>query len=95
MVILEIEHKIANYEGWKRAFESDPINRKKSGAKSYRIFRPIDDANYVIIHLEFYNVSQAEAMLASLRVLWQKVEGEIMVNPKARILNLAQISSVE
>lgn len=33
MLILQIEHKVPNYEGWKKAFDSDPISRKKSGVK--------------------------------------------------------------
>ena len=48
MVILQIEHKVPDFEGWKKAFESDPINRKKAGVLRYQIFRPVDDPNYVI-----------------------------------------------
>jgi hypothetical protein len=95
MVILQIEHKVANYEGWKSAFESDPMNRKKLGVRSYRIFRPIDDANYVMIHLEFDNLNQAELTLASLNLLWQQVEGKIMMNPQTRIFTIAEIRNVE
>ena len=28
MYILQIEHPVPNYEGWKKAFDSDPVNRK-------------------------------------------------------------------
>jgi hypothetical protein len=90
MVILRIEHKVPNFEGWKRAFESDPIGRKKAAVRRYRIFRPIDDPNYVIIDLEFDNLQQAEEALAALRNLWQKVEGKVMMNPQTRILDLAE-----
>lgn len=43
MITLRIEHKIANYEAWKKAFDSDPINRQQSRVKRYRIYRPEDD----------------------------------------------------
>jgi hypothetical protein len=90
MVILQIEHKIPNFEGWKKAFDSDPINRKKSGVKHYLIFRPTDDPNYVIIHLGFDTIADAEETLMSLQQLWQKVEGSVMINPQARILDIVE-----
>ena len=88
MVILRIEHKVINFDGWKVAFESDPINRKKMGVKRYRIFRPIDDQNFAIVDLEFESLSEAEATLAALQKMWPKVEGSIMIGPQFRMLNV-------
>lgn len=90
MIVLQIEHKVPNFEGWKKAFESDPIDRKKSGVKNYRIFRPTGDSNYVIIEMEFGSLSEAEAALESLRKLWQQVEGKVMFNPQTRILEVIE-----
>ncbi len=73
MITLQIEHKVPSFEGWKKAFESDPINRKKSGVLHYGIFRPVDDPNYVIVDLEFEHLKDAEDILESLRKLWGKV----------------------
>ncbi len=94
MVILQIEHKVANFDGWKKIFESDPVNRKKSGVRHYRIFRPIDDPNYVIIDLEFDSLKEAEDTLAALRNLWGKVEGVVMMNPHTRILDLVLAADI-
>ncbi len=63
MHILQIEHPVPSYEGWKKAFDRDPINRKQSGVRRYKISRKIDDPNYVIIDLEFDNLNDAEACL--------------------------------
>ena len=90
MIILRIEHKVPNFDGWKKAFESDPINRKKSGVRRYRVFRPTDDPNYVIIDLEFESLVEAEAALAALRNLWGKVEGTIIFSPQTRILDVVE-----
>ncbi len=87
---LQIEHKIPGFETWKKAFESDPVNRKKSGVTRYSIFRPINDPNYVIIDLEFTTVKDAEDMLAALRKLWINVEGKVMMDPKTRTLELVE-----
>lgn len=94
MYILQIEHPVPNYEGWKKAFESDPINRKQSGVRSYKISRKVDDSNYVIIDLEFDNLDEAEACHAKLRNLWSHVEGSVMNNPESRIIEVLENESV-
>ncbi len=88
MTILQIEHKVPNYDGWKKAFDSDPIDRKKSGVKRHRVYRPTDDPNYVVIDLEFDNLDSAQIALGALKNLWSKVEGTVMTNPKTRILDV-------
>jgi len=89
--ILRIEHSVPNFEGWKKVFDSDPVDRKKSGVRRYRISRPVDDPNFVTVDLEFETVKQAEALLAALRAVWGRVEGKVMTNPKTRILEMVEI----
>ena len=90
MVILRIEHPVPDFDGWKKAFDSDPVGREKSGVHRYRILRQVDDPNYVMIDLEFDTTSQAEALLAAMRVVWARVEGTIMMNPQARIVEAVE-----
>ena len=90
MYILRIEHPVPNFEGWKRAFDSDPVGREKMGVRRYQILRAVEDPNYVMIDLEFDTVSQAEALLAAMRVVWGRVEGTIMMNPQARIVEAVE-----
>jgi hypothetical protein len=92
MFILQVEHKVTNYDGWKKLFDSDPINRKKSGVQRYRIFRPTDNPNYVIIDLEFDNLNSAETTLIELRKLWGQVDGKLIFNPETRILEVMESS---
>jgi hypothetical protein len=33
MYILRIEHPVPDFEGWKTAFDSDPVGREKSGVR--------------------------------------------------------------
>jgi hypothetical protein len=66
MHILRIEHPVPNYDAWKEAFDSDPIDREGSGVRRYRILRATDDPNYVMIDLEFDRASEAEAVRAAL-----------------------------
>ena len=86
MIVLQIEHLVADYNGWKRAFDSDPVKRKESGVKRYRIFRQVNNLNYVIIELEFDGLPEAELMMTVLQKLWNQVEGKVMISPQARIV---------
>jgi hypothetical protein len=90
MYMLRIEHPVPSFDGWKQAFDSDPVGREKSGVRRYQILRPIDNPNFVMIDLEFDTAQQAEALLAAMRVVWGRVEGTIMTNPKAQIVKVAE-----
>lgn len=93
MIILRIEHKVPNFDGWKKTFDGDPINRRQLGVRRYSIFRPMDNPNYVLIDLEFDNLANAESTLTALHKLWSNVEGKVMEDPQTRILNM--IESIE
>ena len=90
MFILRIEHRIGNYDGWKSAFDSDPVDREKSGVIRHRVMRASDDENHVMIDLEFKTKKQAEALLAGLRTVWSRVEGKIMFDPQARVVECVE-----
>jgi len=90
MIILQIEHPVPDFDGWKKAFESDPLNRAESGVKSHRVLRPTDKPNYVLIELEFSSQAEAEQMLERLKGLWNKVEGKVMMNPQSRIVEVVE-----
>jgi ribosomal protein L35AE/L33A len=90
MLILQIEHEVLNFYAWKKAFEADPVNRKKSGVLGYKVFQRADNPNYVLVHLEFDNLKDAEDTLTALRKLWEKIDGKIMISPQTRILNLVE-----
>jgi ribosomal protein L35AE/L33A len=90
MPILRIEHPVPNFDGWKTAFDSDPVGRERSGVRRYQILRSMDDPNYVMIDLEFDSKSEAEALLAAMREVWNRVEGTIMWNPQAHIVEIVE-----
>ncbi len=90
MYILRIEHPVPDYSSWKKAFDTDPVGREKSGVHRYTVSRPVDDEKYVLVDLEFDTRDQAEAMLTALRQLWERVGGKVMTNPAARILETVE-----
>lgn len=94
MITLRIEHKIANYDGWKKAFDSDPINRKQSGVKRYRIYRPSDDDLFIIIDLDFDNLEQAQSTQAALNRMFGNIDGKIIFGPQTKLLNVVEASEL-
>ena len=90
MLILQIEHQVPRFEDWKKAFDNDPLNRKQSGVRSYRIFKTIGNPNYVIVELEFDNLPEAEKMHESLKQLWRGAGGKVMMNPQSRIVETVE-----
>lgn len=95
MYILHIEHPVLNYNGWKQAFDSDPVGREKMGVQRYQILRPLDDPNFVMIDLEFNTASQAEALLAAMRNVWKNVDGKIILTPQVRISERVEVLEFE
>lgn len=90
MYWLRIEHPISDYGGWKQAFDGDPVGRKQLEVRRCQILRLVENPNYVMIDLEFDIASEAEALLAAMRVVWSRFEGTSMMNPQARIVEIAE-----
>lgn len=70
MVILHAEHAISDFDTWKAAFDRDPVRREQSGVRRYRVVRPLDDPNYVIMDFEFDTRDAALAFDETLHALW-------------------------
>ncbi|HEY8812568.1 MAG TPA: hypothetical protein VIO86_08775 [Candidatus Dormibacteraeota bacterium] len=87
MPILRIEHAVPDFTGWKRAFDSDPADRKGSGVRRYQVMRSAEDPNYVLIDLEFDSLDEAEGLLTKMRRVWSGEGQKVMRNPQARIVD--------
>ncbi len=60
--------------------------------RRYRILRPIDDPNNVMIDLDFDNSGAAEAFLGALREGWrsQAIAPALVGTPRARIVEMVE-----
>ena len=94
MPILRIQHSVPNFEGWKRAFDSDPMDRKGSGVRRYNVHRSVADPNFVMIDLELDTLAEAERLLEKLRHLWVGPGGSVMRNPEAWIVETVESISI-
>lgn len=94
MVVLEVHHRIDNFENWKKIFDSDPVDRKKMKVRQFQICRNTSDPNYVIVSLLFADIADAAAMLAALQILWSKMRDSIIEEPMTRILDVDESVSL-
>ena len=92
MITLHIEHGIKDFETWKAAFDRDPAGREKSGVRSYRVARPVDDSAYIMVDLDFDSVAHAERFLDGMRVVWQSPQAApaLKGSPEIRIAELVE-----
>ena len=92
MYVLQIEYPVPDYGAWKAAFDRDLLDREGAGVRRYRVLRPTDDPNYVVIDLNFDDAERAEAYLAALRrqVYSSQDSSPAGSGPQARIVEVAE-----
>lgn len=90
MPTLHIEHPVQDFEGWKRAFDSDPAGRHRSGVRRYRVSRAVDDPNYVMIDLEFDTREQAEGLLRTMEGIWGRPDHTVTRQQRSRIVETVE-----
>ncbi len=91
MPTLHIEHPIVDFDLWKAAFDRFDEARANAGVRDHRIQRPVDDAHYVVIDLDFETPSQAQDFLDFLKnTVWSSSENApaLVGTPETRILEL-------
>lgn len=86
MYILRIEHVVKDLAEWKKTFDNDPIGREKHGVLRYRLSHPVDNSSYAIIELDLNTREEAEMMLVSLKQVWSKIVGDVIMEPSTDIL---------
>jgi hypothetical protein len=95
MPTLRLEHSISDFELWKAAFDRDPVHREQSGVRSHRVFRPIDDPNYIAVDLEFDTADEANRFKGTLADLWRSREAApaLVGTPLVRIVEAVESRS--
>jgi hypothetical protein len=91
MPIVRVEHGVPNFDGWKHAFDSDPVDRKASGVLRYQVFRSVQEPDYVMVDLELRTLAEAENLLERLRQLWAGPGKAVTHNPQARIVESVEM----
>jgi hypothetical protein len=90
MPTVRIEHVVPNYAVWKQVFDSDPVGREKVGVRRYHVSRDVADPNIVMIDLDFDKREDADAFLATMQGIWTQVQGKLIFEPRARIVETVE-----
>lgn len=71
MPTLHIQHAITDFETWSSAFDRFADARRQAGVRAQRVRRPVDDATYVVVDLDFETTDEARAFRSFLeRQIW-------------------------
>jgi hypothetical protein len=92
---VRIEHRIHDYAAWRAAFDRDPVNRKQSGVRRYRLYRPANDPNYIMIDLDFDGAGEANAFIAAMRQVWQSPQAAPALSGSPQVCVIEEVESVE
>ncbi|WP_412540330.1 hypothetical protein R8Z50_31655 [Longispora sp. K20-0274] len=70
MTTVHVEHQVQDFDAWKVLFDTDPLGRQASGVRRFRILRPIDEPDHILLDLDFDTRDEAKKFLLRLRELW-------------------------
>lgn len=91
MHVLRIQHAVSDWDSWKKVFDSDPLEREKSGVRRHQVTRATGDRNLVMIDLEFDDLGAAESMQTALQGLWGRIAADGLISgPSAQILEVVE-----
>lgn len=95
MILLHIEHPVADFGQWKASFDNYAELRQKTGVRRYRVSQPMDNPDFAIVDLEFDSLSQAETLLSAVQQVWQRVGGTLMNDPHWRISEVVEARELQ
>ena len=92
MATRHIEHAITDLATWRGAFDRFAEARASAGVTASRIYQPLDDEAYVIVHLDFSTTEAATRFRGFLEEnVWSTPTNSpgLAGSPTARVLRSA------
>ena len=80
-MIVIVQHKVRDFDAWKRVFDEHGQVRRKYGATGHEIYRGIDDPNEITIVNHFPSKPQAEAFAADPSLKEAMATGGVVSEP--------------
>jgi hypothetical protein len=66
MPTLLIEYRVDDFAQWKAVFDQDPMDRGAHGVTGHAIHRDIDDANHLLLAMDFGSSDEPTKFLEAL-----------------------------
>lgn len=81
MPYLLVRHKVADFAGWKRVFDSHAEAQRQSGLRLDKVLRNLDDPNEVVLWFEVTDLVKARGFVSSPEVPRAKVDSGVLDKP--------------
>jgi hypothetical protein len=65
MVHVLIRHKVADYNRWKEAFDSNLASRKRAGETGSHVYNVVDHPHDIVVQLHFQTIEEARKFMSS------------------------------
>lgn len=86
MVHVLVHHKIADYNRWKTAFDSDLTARKRAGEVGFRVFYNAEDAHDIFLLSDWESADQARTFMNSKELKDRMAQAGVQGAPEIRYL---------
>lgn len=76
MIVLQLEHPVPNFDGWKKAFESDPVGRRRGGVVRYSILKKLRILITLSLTLSLINWNKQKIFLDYLNNYGERLKAQ-------------------
>ena len=76
-----VGHKVTNFSKWERVFDSHAAVQRKSGLRTKKIFRNLDDPSEVILLFVVTDLKKARGFVSSPRLPGAKTQSGVVDEP--------------
>lgn len=97
MTTLQIRNRVHDYDQWKTVFDKFDRFRHDNNVRATRVFRDLEDAQHVEIHLEFDDFAAATAFRDKLLNVWEtpQSQAQLVDHEHPIILDLVEERTLE
>jgi len=82
MVRVFVEHRVADYNRWRKVFDDHASTRKKHGEISAGVFRSAEDPNKLLMEFEWDNTQNAHGFANSPELRETMIAAGVIEEPK-------------
>ena len=90
--VVEISHKVKNYEKWRPLFNSDSNMRKESGLETIVVGRNTEDPNKILIAMTAADIQKAKDFGASPRLKEVMDKAGVLTKPDMQVFHIIRFN---